>query len=559
MKRFLFFIFLSIPVSCFAGIGVSSTTVGEIWDVVGSSNNSGLFDPGVTSPGTDYSQQFFSQYNSSDLATTSALSTPCVVTSAAHSFDSTDVGNYLTISGSTGPRTGGAFIFGKYRIENVDGGGGAILDRACGGAGPLMGGMYRVGGAMMISGVAPWGNPADAVFEFSMAGTTFWIKAGSHTLNGVVTINGLTAVGASSATIKACGYNTARGDNPTGTNRPAIYTGALVFTSAAQWEWRNLFFTGSPLSGFTAAANNRVINCKFLNTRGVQNGVAFTGSTGYFIDNEFISYNSTAVVHVAAGAGYYLNNYIHDSQIGFGLGSAAPIPFYGNLVIDCSSVAVRISGVNNINTSFLNNTIYGAENQRGVGIYLAKGTGYTQIVNNIIYGTTMAIQGPDVTNSGITQNNNFYNNTVTSNNWTGDSSNLALDPQFTSVHQLTGSTATTSGLVLTMAGGSAFSTVTDGTDIVYIKSGTGVILGRYGIVSHTDSALTLDKTPGTDATADKEWEITTGMNFEIGTNLKARGWSGYAGQVTTSYLDIGGAQREESTSGGSGGSFTFVQ
>ena len=79
-------------------------------------------------------------------------------------------------------------------------------------------------------------------------------------------------------------------------------------------------------------------------------------------------------------------------------------------------------------------------------------------------------------------------------------------------------------------------------------------MGQYKITSHTSTTVTLDIAPGTNATADKVWQITTGRNFGIGTNLKALGFPGaFQAGLTTGYLDIGAVQRQEA----GGASFTF--
>ena len=70
--------------------------------------------------------------------------------------------------------------------------------------------------------------------------------------------------------------------------------------------------------------------------------------------------------------------------------------------------------------------------------------------------------------------------------------------------------------------------------------------------------MTLDIAPGTNATADKVWQITTGHNFALGTNLKALGTPAlFPGGLTTGYTDIGAVQRQEAGGGQSG--IGFVQ
>ncbi len=52
------------------------------------------------------------------------------------------------------------------------------------------------------------------------------------------------------------------------------------------------------------------------------------------------------------------------------------------------------------------------------------------------------------------------------------------------------------------------------------------------------------------------FQFTYGLNFNVGTNLKAVGYPGvFPGALTTGYMDIGSVQRQES--GSSGSSFTF--
>jgi hypothetical protein len=47
------------------------------------------------------------------------------------------------------------------------------------------------------------------------------------------------------------------------------------------------------------------------------------------------------------------------------------------------------------------------------------------------------------------------------------------------------------------------------------------------------------------------YQLTTGHNFAIGTNLKAKGFPGaFPAGLTTGYLDIGAAQRQEAGAGG---------
>jgi hypothetical protein len=152
--------------------------------------------------------------------------------------------------------------------------------------------------------------------------------------------------------------------------------------------------------------------------------------------------------------------------------------------------------------------------------------------------------------------NNFYNNTADVSNVTKGSSDIALNPSFTNVTQVTFSNGTTSGSVLTSSGAD-FSGVVDNSTYLYLKSGTGITAGVYLITGHTADTLTLHAAPGTNATADKVGQFTLGKNFAVGTNMKAVGpFGALPGAYSTNYNDIGAVQRQESSSSG-GGSYAF--
>lgn len=62
-----------------------------------------------------------------------------------------------------------------------------------------------------------------------------------------------------------------------------------------------------------------------------------------------------------------------------------------------------------------------------------------------------------------------------------------------------------------------------------------------------------------DLTVDPQFTNAASGDFSIGTNLKAKGNPGvFPGATTTGYIDTGAAQRQEASSGSSGGSYAFV-
>lgn len=185
------------------------------------------------------------------------------------------------------------------------------------------------------------------------------------------------------------------------------------------------------------------------------------------------------------------------------------------VIESCSSAAVQLNSSNDT-ILLANNTLYGSEAKIGTGIALTSSVAVNNVfLNNIIYGFTTGISQTTTQNkSNMGAFNDFYNNTTDTSLYYKDGSDIAVNPAFANVTQLTGSTATTSGSVLTQSGGD-FSTVTDNVDYVYISAGTGITVGKYLITSHTSTTITLNNAPGTNATADKVWSITTGHNFAI--------------------------------------------
>ena len=229
--------------------------------------------------------------------------------------------------------------------------------------------------------------------------------------------------------------------------------------------------------------------------------------------------------------------------------STSSVFVVGNIIANNVNAGIQTAATAPAFVFISGNTIYGAENKLGTCVNLI--TGVTSIIlqNNIIVGCVNGVSHADTQNIGVDDYNAYYNNTTDVANWVKGPHDSVLNPTFTSVAQLTGSTATTSGSVLTQTG--AFSTVTDNVDYLYLVSGTGITAGIYGITAHTDDTVTLNIAPGTNATADKVWQITTGRNFALGTNLQALGFPGaFPAGLSTGYLDIGAVQRQEAGSGG---------
>jgi len=131
-----------------------SITATAIWEcrTTGDDTNGGGFDPKVSVPGTDFSQQNTPQITFSDLVIGNPSNT--TVTSAGNPFGATSPGNFIHVTGGTG------FTVGWYEILSVSGTT-ATLDRVVGTAGST-GGTGKLGGSMAspgkVAGLMTGGN-----------------------------------------------------------------------------------------------------------------------------------------------------------------------------------------------------------------------------------------------------------------------------------------------------------------------------------------------------------------------------------------------------------------
>ncbi len=549
---------------------------GAVWEVrsLGAATNGGGFVPG--GGGTDYSQQNAAQYGFTDLATTSGTTNPAVVTSASHNFVAADVGNIINISAGTN------WTKGFYQIVSCAGNA-ATLDKACGTSATLTAGTFAVGGALKLAGIAY----PDATWSAAIAaGNTVWYKAdGTHTsyqLNY--------GAGTSTVPVLISGYQTSRGDNPAGTNRPLIDLGiGYTHFIGANTVVKNLSLyissTGSTSNRIFSCTNNNVfINCRAINdTTDAGQGCWITGSNVTLIDCEAVCYRGYGVD--TSGAVALVGCYIHDCDVGLHQTGANGAFHLDNCILEgCVTAAIQYTAANTVKQVINNCTLYGAENKLGIGVSAVSGVPDVAIMNTIVYGFVTGISFADAAMLGYDNFNTYFNNTADVSNWIKGASTVATNPGFTSMGQYTGTTATTSGSVLT-DGAAAFTNVVNNQDYVYIKSGTGVTAGIYKITGHTATTLTLEEAPGTNATANKVYQVTTGHNFAVSSAMQALGFGGFQLALSTGYMDIGAVQRKERLSvdpgianvrngtaytindasltgtytAGAGGSFTFLE
>ncbi len=386
-----------------------------------------------------------------------------------------------------------------------------------------------------------------------LAGNQLFVKFGSDLVLGEAVAT--TVDGGTQNPIRMLGYNSVRGDDPKGTGRPTITMGALIsWTSGDNWDYENIIFSGIGTSVMNLGTNSKTAYCKYMNTSASADRTALVpGSDALILFCEAISYRGRALAIGANTGGAVYGCYLHDSDIGLRDSQTSKYVFSFNIISDCVTAAISLAGTHTNEIMIMNNTLYGCEDTLGVGVLVQTGTTDLRLLNNIIYGFVTGVDHADTQSVGYDNYNDYFNNDAdvsAATEWQKGPNDLAVDPEFTNVAQLSGATATTASAVLTQSGAD-FSTVTNGVDFCHIRGGTGVTAGKYRIITHTTDTLTLDPAPGTNATADKVWRVTTGHDFSVGTALKAMGSPGaFPAALTTGYLDIGAAQRQEPSGSG---------
>jgi hypothetical protein len=489
----------------------------------------------------DYSQGTAAILTATDYT---AVLSSTTMTSVTGGFTKAMIGNFYH---QTTTGTGGFGVVGWYEIVNVTDTNTVTLDRTPNVTAASVACTGQTGGAMSLNSVLD-----DALFEIGVGtngtgGMRFFVKNGSFTLGQAVSI---AASGGSQAPIVVEGYNTLRGDTPTGTNRPTITQGANAFTAGSNWDFYNLIFTGTAATVFTLGGNGKLINCKSINTSTTadRDSVLMAADSMIF-NSEIISYRGRGV-NLSSVSSKVSGSYIHDSNKGLGSGfTTGRIILTNNIIADNVTHGLSMTAGYSNRVDVDNNTFYGAENKLGIGVSLATGVTDVSLLNNIIYGFATGVSHADTQSVGYDDYNDYNNNTndvSAAGQWQKGANDVTTAPGFTSIAQLTGTTASVSGSVITDTNAN-FNTVTDNVDFIYLKSGTaGPTFGKYLITAHTSTTVTVDIAPGNSAVADHGWQITTGHNFAIGTNLKALGFPGaFQGGLTTGYMDIGGVQRQE--------------
>lgn len=419
MKRFLLALLLTLaPAVSFAAL--SSSVVWEI-ETGGLDTNGGGFDPSVTSPGTDHSQQASAAFGSTDLV---IAATTTNVTAVSHSFVAADIGNIIQITAGSG------FTTGFYTIVSVATGI-ATLDRSAGTAAST-GGTWAEGGALLTLAK---GFGAQVV-----GGNTIWVKGGTYTTTTHTPMPAAAAVAGKVTTIT--GYSTTRGDCgvtwgsqtkvTTATNSTDLFYNNSVAIN--QQNWSCFYFSNTaatraygfrPDTNFSGSSGLTWANSVFdgfiialVGNQAIDANV--DGVTVY--NNEFKNAPTTGSTYIQYGPAWVIyGNYLHDVAAstpggcitgGIGSGNYNQVTVARNVFYKCG---IGATGPNNGSYSktilaFINN-IFDSSQSDAITRTTSQSDN-VMIVNNLFTNNGgWAIKCTSCEGSGVIYNNAFFNNT----------------------------------------------------------------------------------------------------------------------------------------------------
>lgn len=461
--------------------------------------------------GVDYTQQDAAILTATDLVTDAAGTT---VTSAGAGFRLSMVGNGLHITAGTNWTTG------WYMITSFNSTSSVVIDRDSSATGSPTGGTFFVGGAMSMNSTLD-----DDFLETSTAtnGTgscRIFVRQGTITLGESIS---LAAAGGTQAPIRVIGYASIRGDNPKGSTRPTIECGVQSIVLATAWYLYYLQITGTAVSVLQGNTNCKLLHVKITNssTTAGRNAITTGGNDLMMSACEFISYRGRAI-NLSQNVTVVIHScFLHSSDILINTGTTTATTTVLDTIFESPVTAAFSSSAAVTGRVVLYNcTFFGASNTKGTAVVLATGTTEVTIQNCIFAGWVTAISHADVQTIGDGEYNDYFNNDTDVSNWLKGPNSIAVDPAFTNVGQVTGTagafTAGNDRLVDTSKNFTSLGVV--GGDHIHIISGTGATAGYYGITSITtttnpNDTLLLTPAPGTNVTADKVYEITTGHNY----------------------------------------------
>jgi hypothetical protein len=353
-------------------MAIQAATVWEVRTTGSQTNGGGFYN---RNPGTsvDYSQQNTAVLSLSDIATDGAGTG---VSSATGGFTAAMVGNiiYLTGGGST-PGWYEIVAFASANAVTIDRNAGLNKSSVTGN----VGGAFKLGGSLDSDFFAA---------NQKVAGNVVWIKSGTYSIGEIITIS---VNAANTATIAIEGYNAARGDIPTGTNRPLLDFGPSyrITMNGAYWTWRNISFLSGSTQAIGVDSNTILYNCKVVNDSSSATpryGANITSNGSLFISCEFTSVMDAAA-RASGSQNGFINCYMHDSVNG--LITSNPAHVIGCVIANCLTYGWNGSYAGQ--TRFHGNVIYNC----GTGIHFSGITIVCSIINNIVSGCGIGMSMAD--------------------------------------------------------------------------------------------------------------------------------------------------------------------
>lgn len=357
MRVLALFFALQIP----AGAALS---VSMEWDVrtTGSDNNGGAFKKGAS--GTDFSQQDAAQQAYTDIV---IGGTTTQLTSAAHPFAASSVGNIINITGGTGCTTG------RYEVVSIATNT-ITMDRSVGTAASTCTG--NLGGSLQTIATA---------FGAMVANNIVHVKSGTYTQT--TTLTGVCSMGLN-------GFATTHYDNgtapliTTATNSTVLYK--LGTGGSCQWLVNNVNFSNTASvrdkglvgngSGGAGRVNNVVITRSTLD--GFTNALEDTSGLGLSLEYVELKNGTIAINAGNTTAISCWSCYIHDFTSASGAVQVAfannPATFsFMNSVISANNVGIAAYQ----NLFMLNSSV---ANNSGDGVAISIGNIFSS--NTIYYG-----------------------------------------------------------------------------------------------------------------------------------------------------------------------------
>ncbi len=281
------------------------------------------------------------------------------------------------------------------------------------------------------------------------------------------------------------GYNATRGDNPTGNNRPLISLGANDFTcdqNCHRWAIRNLRFSSSSVNGMSTGLFATVKNCKFSSTGGVGRYACISGSAGQA--------PQSGVVFIDC-------EFSNPAGNGLGLGTSSYVSGFSTLIgcwiHDCL-VGITRQGSNVHNVYMFDSIVQNCTNSGVTGTAVT----YKVIKNCTFYGASTPT-GTGINQQGTASAVLWINNII----W---------------------------GWTLGVFAGS--------------QSEVNVI-DFNNFFNNTTNRTNVTAGPH-DTALDPQFTAVGSNDFSVGLNMKEKGApSLITGLGTTSYVDMGAAQRQE--------------